>query len=229
MTRGTTQLGAALIAAAALAGCGGGGDKSSSDTSAAATTPAATETTAPPTTETTAPTTTTAPTETVATDTGGSGNLTPIGSTLKMGQTATIAYKDSGKPGKKSTIEITPESIEQGSISEDFKNIDLDADQKTATPFYVKVKAKNVGTGNLDGTDPAGYLDGLDDRGQEQGEVIFFGDFARCNDAGSQKKLGPGDSYETCLTYLIPKGGSLKGMRWIVFDEKSGKSNIDWK
>jgi hypothetical protein len=212
------RLGAALLATAALGGCGGGDQKDTTTAAAPAPAPATT-------TETTAAVATT---ETTPAETSGSGNLTPIGSTLKMGETATIAYKDSSK-GKRSTVEITPESIEKGSLSEDFKNIDLDADQKTATPFYVKVKAKNVGTGNLDGTDPAGFIDGIDDRGQEQGDVIFFGDFARCPDAGSQKKLRHGDSYETCLTYLIPKGGSLVGMRWIVFDEKTGKSNIDWK
>ncbi|MEO6496623.1 MAG: hypothetical protein ABIO51_03970, partial [Solirubrobacteraceae bacterium] len=116
---------------------------------------------------------------------------------------------------------------EKGSI-DDFANIDLDAEQKAATPYYVKVAVKNVGNGDLGGSDPGSYIDAVDDRGQEQNEVIFFGDFDRCPD-GEPKTFGPGDSYETCLTYLIPGGGAVEGMRWIFFDEKNSKSNIDWK
>jgi hypothetical protein len=152
---------------------------------------------------------------------------TPLGTKLKLGQPAVIAYEDS-ESKKKATIKLTPSAIEQGSIG-DFKNIKLDADQKTATPFYVKVTAANVGRVALPGkASPATYINGIDDRGQDQNEVIFFGDFPRCA-AKTPKTFKPGESYTTCLTYLIPKGGSLKGMRWIAFDEKTGKSNLEWQ
>ncbi len=104
----------------------------------------------------------------------------------------------------------------------------MDADQKTSAPFYVKVDVENVGDEDLSGGSPGAYLNGVDDRGQNQNEVIFFGDFPKC-ESKIPKSFKPGAKYSTCLTYLIPKGGSLKGMRWIAFDEKSGKSNIDWK
>jgi len=32
-----------------------------------------------------------------------------------------------------------------------------------------------------------------------------------------------------CLTYLIPGGGSIVGMRWVVFDKKTGKSDLNWR
>ena len=90
------------------------------------------------------------------------------------------------------------------------------------------MRVKNVGKGDLSGTDPASYIDGIDDRGQEQNEIIFFGNFDRCN-SDKAKSLKPGESYSSCLAYLIAGGGSIVGMRWIAFDEKSGKANIDWK
>jgi hypothetical protein len=215
--RRIVQLAAAsVIGVTAMSGCGGGSDNKQTSAPAAATTSAPAPAT---TTETTAATT-----ETTAA--AGSTGLTAMGSTLKMGATAVIAYNDSSTH-KHSSIQVTPRSIEKGSIG-DFKNIKLDANQKSATPFYVKVSVKNVGKGDLSGSDPGSYIDGVDDRGQEQNEVIFFGDFERCNDA-NPKSLKAGESYDTCLTYLIPKGGSIVGMRWIAFDEKSGKSNIDWK
>jgi hypothetical protein len=201
------------IGVTALSGCG----SNSKSTSTSAPTP-------PPTTAaSTAP-----PTETASTTAAPAtrGDLTAVGSTLKMGQTAVIAYDDSSTH-RKSTIDVTPKAIERGTL-DDFKNIKLDANQKTATPFYVKVAVKNVGKGDLSGSEPGSYIDGVDDRGQQQNEIIFFGNFDRCNSA-NPKHLRAGESYETCLTYLIPKGGSIVGMRWVVFDQKSGKSDINWK
>ena len=89
------------------------------------------------------------------------------------------------------------------------------------------MKVKNVGKGDLSGTDPASYIDGVDDRGQEQNNIIFFGTFDRCN-SDDAKSLKPGESYSSCLAYLIAGGGSIVGMRWVDFDQKTGKSNIDW-
>jgi hypothetical protein len=175
---------------------------------------------------TTAETTTTAATAPASASGASGAKPTPLGSTLKLGQAATIAYEDASNH-KKSTIEVTPSAIEKGTIA-DFKNIQLDADQKTATPFYVKMKVVNHGPADLSGTSPATYINGIDDRNQDQRGVIFFGSFERCPSADA-KSLKPGQSYATCLTFLIPKGGSLVGMRWIAFDEKSGKSNLEWK
>lgn len=208
------------VVALVASGCGGDDDGSSSETVATAT-----PTTAPATTETVAAPVAT--TETVAETPATSGELTKIGSTLKVGETARIAYTDASKPGKKSVIAVTPVKIEKGTL-DDFKNIDLDADQKASTPYYATVKVENVGDGDLSGTEPGSYINGIDDRGQDQNELIFFGDFDRCPEA-DPKSLKPGESYETCLTYLIPGGGSVEGFRWIVFDEKTGESNIDWK
>jgi hypothetical protein len=201
----------------ALSGCGGDSDGGGSGAGAA-------NSTAPPATTSEAPAATA---DTATTDeSAAAGGLTAAGSTLKIGQAATIAYDDSSKH-LKSTITVAPTKIEKGSIG-DFKNINLDADQKTATPYYAQITVRNIGKTDLTGTDPASYIDGVDDRGQQQNEVIFFGDFDRC-DGSDPKSLKPGESYDTCLTYLIPKGGSIVAMKWIFFDQKTGKSNIDWK
>lgn len=214
-----TRIGALSMAAAlALAGCGGGNDSGSSAKPAstpAASTPATT----------TAQTTETTDTTTQASES--SGGLTPAGSTLKIGQPAVVRYTIGTELKARGRVEITPLSIEKGSI-DDFKNIDLDAQQKASTPYYVKVRAKNVGP-DLSGKDPAGYIDAVDDRGQNQSEVIFFGTFDRCKRADDPKSLKKGESYETCFTYLIPKGGSVTGMVWTEFDEKTGKSDVNWK
>jgi hypothetical protein len=206
-TRG--RAGFTVIAVVALTGCGGGSTKTVTER---VTAPAAETTT------TQAATTTETPAK--------AGGLTPMGTTLKVGQPAVIAYDDSSNH-KKSRIQITPQKIAKGSL-DDFKNIKLEGKEKTSTPYYVTMNVKNVGKGDLSGTDPASYIDGIDDRGQEQNEIIFFGEFERCN-GDNAKSLKPGESYSRCLAYLIAGGGSIVGMRWIAFDQESGKSNIDWK
>jgi hypothetical protein len=154
---------------------------------------------------------------------------TPVGSILKIGKPAIIAYSSSSAPKVKGTIQITPESIVKGSIK-DFANITLNAAQKKATPYYMKILTKNVGKTDLSKTDPGSYLDGVDDRDQSQTAVIFFGTFARCPDPVSAKNLKPGQSYEMCEAFLMPKGASIVGAVWITFDPKHPtKSNIIWK
>ena len=206
-----------LLFALLPAACGEDIDLTATTGSSASPTPTATKTA----------TATAEATEEPAEDTGGgTPKVTPLGTTLEVGEPAIIDYKDAST-NDKSIIELTPEKIEKGTL-DDFKNIKLEDDQKTATPYYATIKVKNVGEGNLDEASPATYINGVDDRGQDQNEVIFFGDFERC-DQEAPKKFGPGDEYTACLVYLIPKGGSLVGFHWIQFDEKSGKSDLNWK
>lgn len=60
--------------------------------------------------------------------------------------------------------------------------------------------------------------------------MIFFGTFDACDDVDAPKSLQPGESYDTCQVYLIPKGGSLKGMVWVEFDEsRPDKQDVNWE
>jgi hypothetical protein len=204
------------VTAIALAGCGGSGDDD--EKAATASTPAATATEAAATPEATA-------TEQPASG-GGDAKITPLGTKLKVGEPAVIAYEDASNH-KKSTIRLTPEKIEKGTL-DDFKNIELEGKQKDSTPYYTTIKVENVGKKDLSGASPATYINAVDDRGQDQSEIIFFGTFDRC-ESETPKSLKPGESYEACLAYLMPGGGSIVGFHWIQFDEKSGKADLNWE
>ena len=156
--------------------------------------------------------------------------LTPVGSVLKVGKPAVVPYTDSSaKPPVKATIQITPVSITRGSIK-DFVNIKLDATQKTSTPYYLRVRTKNVGTTTLRKARPDLYLNGVDDRAQHQSAIIFFGDFTRCSMDKVPAVLKPGQSYEVCQAFLIAKGGSIDGAVWVEFDPKHpSKADVNWK
>jgi hypothetical protein len=158
-----------------------------------------------------------------------SATPTPVGTVLKVGKPAIVPYTDSSKPKLKATIQITPESIVKGSIK-DFANVKLDAIQKTSTPYYMKVLTKNVGKSVLTKSRPDLYLNGVDDRGQRQSAIIFFGDFPRCSMSKVPTTLKPGQSYEVCQAFLIAKGGSIIGAQWVEFDPKHPtKADIVWK
>lgn len=209
---------APLVAAGALAlgmaACGSSNDSGGGST----TTAASADTTAS--TSTTTDTTTT--TDSTAASTSG-GGLTPTGTRLGMGGQATVGWVPPSKfsatgaqQGYK--LQVSVDKIEKGTI-DDFKNIDLDADQKRSTPYYVTVTVKALEDVKTGTDDPDISFDAIDDRGQEQGSVTFFGTFERCDDKQVPRPFTNGKSYESCITYLMPGGGSIDEVQW-----KSGPS-----
>jgi hypothetical protein len=190
----------AALACAAIAGCGG--DDDSSDPA-----PVAAQST-----QTTAQ----------AGDDGGSsstgGGLTKPGATLTLGDVAHVTYKPLSATDDKNlfTVDATALKIEKGSI-DDFKDITLDANEKSSMPYYVTVKIENTGReiplGDTEG-DPDLKFGAVDDRGQEQGSITFIGDFDRCHNADAPKPFTKGKSYESCLAFLLGGNGSIKEVRW---------------
>jgi hypothetical protein len=192
--------GAALVLG--LAACGGSTSGGSSSGSAPSSAPAP------------APATSSAPP--VA---NGASGLTLPGAKLGFGQVATVGWippSVSLEPGAHQTLkfQVTVESIEKGTI-DDFKNVDLNVKQKKMTPYYVKVMVKAASDMTWKGTDdPAISFRAIDDRGQEQGSLTFFGTFQRCDEVSAPKPFTAGKSYESCFAYLLPGRGSIQSVNW---------------
>jgi hypothetical protein len=144
-----------------------------------------------------------------------SGGLTPPGTHLGFGQEATVGWVPlSTTSGPSLRLQVTVESIEKGSIA-DFRNVDLNASESKSTPYYVKVRIKALSSTAPSGTDdPAITLNAIDDRGQQQESITFLGTFQRCNDNTPPKPFASGKSYESCLAYLMPGGGSIQSVQW---------------
>jgi hypothetical protein len=154
--------------------------------------------------------------------------LTPPGTHLRLGQGATAGWVPASmglKPGAHQgyKIQITVESIRKGTIG-DFRNVQLKDAERSSTPYYVKVRIKALGGTPPSGAndDPDVVLDAIDDRGQKQSDIIFIGTFSKCDNKTPPKPFVNGKSYESCLTYLMPGGGSIQKMLW-----KSGPSKAD--
>jgi len=207
MTRALTAL-AVASTAAVLAGCGGSSSSSSSAAAAATAVPAAvTSTTATSTTATGTTATSTAASQ----PTGASSGLAAPGASFAPGQSATVPYQvteSNGANGPTYKLGITVQSIDRGTLA-DFNGIQLDAAQKASTPYYVRLRMTNLGPGALktSDNDPAGQIEGVDKTGQPQDSVTFLlGTFPRCPDNDTPRPFKDGQSFSTCLTFLVPGG-----------------------
>jgi hypothetical protein len=154
-----------------------------------------------------------------ASATTGANGLTPPGTHLGFGTAATVGWVpptlDTGNGAHQGLkLKVTVESIQRGTIA-DFTNIDLNASEKKSTPYYVRVRLTALGSvAPPKDNDPALTFTAIDDRGQEQDNITILGTFQRCDDPSTPTSFANGMSYRSCLTYLIPGGGSIKSVEW---------------
>jgi len=198
----------AVAVAAAWGATGCGGSNTTTGSTATSTTTAATSSSASTTGAGAAPSTTQAATSAASTAAGTSapsGSTSP-GTALGVGTTATVPYQPNSESTPKFKLAVTVTAIEKGKLS-DFNGIKLDSAEKASTPFYVKVKIANVGSGDAGGSNnPAINIEGVDSSGETQQSVTFLGDFPRCEYKEPPKPFSHGKSFEACLTFLVPGG-----------------------
>ncbi|MDN3354097.1 hypothetical protein [Actinomadura sp. DC4] len=170
-----------------------------------------------------------APSETTADAApAGSAGLTPPGTHLRLGQAATVGWVPAGgsleTAQKGFKLQVNVLSITKGTIG-DFKNVQLKPEERKSTPYYVKVRIKTLSSTAPTGTnnDPDVTLDAIDDRGQQQNNIIFMGTFTRCDDITPPKPFKNGKSYSSCLAYLMPGGGSIRQVVWKNGPNKANK------
>ena len=148
----------------------------------------------------------------------GAGRLTVPGARLGFGQAATVAWvppsADATSAQKGFKLQVTVQSIEKGTIG-DFRNVELSPSERRTTPYYVTLRIKALGSTEPRGSDdPAISFDAIDDRGQQQQSITFLGTFPRCNETSVPKPFVAGKTYQSCLAYLMPGGGSIRQVQW---------------
>ena len=151
--------------------------------------------------------------------TAGSGSLTPPGTHLALGGPATVGWvppsQDLGTGAHKGIrLQVTVVSIQKGTMA-DFRNVELSGNQRRSTPYYVQLRVTALSNASVPkDSDPAITFTAIDDRGQEQQSITFLGTFSRCDDPTPPKQLVSGKTYQSCLAYLIPGGGSIQKVQW---------------
>jgi hypothetical protein len=137
------------------------------------------------------------------------GKNTNPGTTLALGQPATLDY-ESGDD--KTKLQVKPTKIKQGTIA-DFGDYELDAVAKASTPFFVTVEYHNYGPGTLKYPYLNVKLDAYDSNGDKANKMIASG-LSACREDQKPSTFKKGDDVTECAVFMLPKGAKLGGVSW---------------
>lgn len=137
--------------------------------------------------------------------------LTSPGSQLGFGDTATVEY--AAQQGRSATLDLTVRSAKKGALG-DFTGFDTQKPQvRNANFYYVRVQVENAGTKRFGGAEVP--LWGISERDTLLPPVIFKNSsFEQCPTEPLPRKFAPGDTFTTCLVFLAPRKGELKGVSY---------------
>jgi hypothetical protein len=206
------------VAALALAGCGASvSGKAVEDPKVPSFTP--------PSSVKAPPATTTTTTEAPPPDDG--SGLTPTGTTLNVGQTATVNYETKSLSKESTKLAVTAKSVKKGDIT-DLKDFNLDAQTKVSEPYYVTLSFKNVGDKEMEPSGIFGLVEAENAAGDKLGRLSLLGEFKTCTGLPPDK-LAVGASFTECDVYVGPPGPG-QGIAKVVFgfylDDK--QTEITW-
>ncbi len=131
--------------------------------------------------------------------------LTPEGSELAVGDTASVAYKP--RQGLVGVLDITVTRLERTSFKKSFVGWDLDAQTKKSSPYFVRATITNRGTTQLGERPVPLYI--VDGKNTLLEATSFASEFTPCQPGSFPKKYGPGKTVKVCMVYLAPDGGDL--------------------
>ncbi|HEX6151273.1 hypothetical protein [Nocardioides sp.] len=134
--------------------------------------------------------------------------LTPQGSELEVGDTATIAYELS--QDTVGAMDITVTSLEKASFDL-FVGWELTKQIRKTAPYFVRAKVTNVGETDL-GSKQAPRpvpLYAVDGENRLIESSLFTGSFKPCDGATFPKRFKPGSTMKACMVYLSPNKGDL--------------------
>jgi hypothetical protein len=131
--------------------------------------------------------------------------LSPQGSQLAVGETATVAYQL--PKGEVGVLDLKVTRLEKTSFKKSFTGWDLDQGQKSSNPYFVRVTVTNRGDNDLGGKPVPLYL--VDGTNTLVEATTFASAFTPCEPGAFPKRFKPGATTKTCLVYLAPKKGDL--------------------
>ena len=151
----------------------------------------------------------------------GGAEVTPPGTQLSFGDSATVAYE---LPDQEASLKLRVESAVQGSL-EDFEGFELDDPyKKRGNYYYVRVMAKNAGKETVGGFPVP--LWGISGDNTLLRAVQFKSSFAKCPTELLPKQFKPQDTFKTCLVFLSPDRGELQG---VSYRPTESFTPIEWR
>lgn len=131
--------------------------------------------------------------------------LTPPGSQLKVGETATVAYQV--RQGQVGVLDLKVTRLERTTFKRSFKGWKLDPATLKTRPYFVHAHVKNRGTTNLTGRNVPLYI--VDGHNTLIEASSFASTFKPCSPGQFPKKFTRGAEANVCLVYLSPDKGKL--------------------
>ncbi len=160
----------------------------------------------------------------------GAGGTTAPGTTLALGAPALVDYK----PGVKTNsptyrLQLSVLGIAKGAQA-DLNGVELEKAQQSKTPYYVKLRVTNVGSGNASAEEgvPAAGFQAIDDRGQQGQELTVLGTFRPCESGTQPKQFTRGVTYQTCVVFMVGGGGSIVKDEWTGSVDAYTEKPIVW-
>lgn len=130
--------------------------------------------------------------------------LTEQGSTLAVGDTATVAYEP--RQDLVGAMEIKVTSLEKATFDL-FVGWELTSEIRSTSPYFVRATVTNVGDTDLGGRPVPLYV--VDGENRLIESSLFTGSFKPCEGASFPKKFKNGDTVKACMVYLAPGKGDL--------------------
>ncbi|MGA4543018.1 hypothetical protein ACPA54_23810 [Uniformispora flossi] len=157
---------------------------------------------------------------------GSGGSAAKPGTTLKIGEAATIDFQSGSTKG---TVTMTVTSIDAGSPA-DLSSLKMTGSGSIAglTPYYIKYTITNAGTTDLSYTSATNMHGLMPDGGMAQPLILFGADFPKCTDHTAPTAFTKGKSFDTCVIALAPSSSKVAGAEWTEEPyDKPGKS-VSW-
>lgn len=160
---------------------------------------------------------------------GGDGG----GESHALGHEAVVEHTQflsGGKPGPKTTLGITVLEVTQGTQQQlKQAGFRLDPEEERATPYYVTTRFENQGSQAIKRELLVSLEDG-DGTSISSTTIIDFGGepFAQCPKA-ERGQLAAGQSYESCLLFLVPEGKEPSKVSFLPYDPESETEFVYWK
>jgi hypothetical protein len=131
--------------------------------------------------------------------------LSPEGSQLQVGDSATVAYEL--RQDVVGVLDIKVTRLEKTSFKKSFVGWELDPAQKKSNPYFVRVTLTNRGDTNLGGKKIPLYIVDGDNTLVEA--TTFASSFTPCQPGTFPAKFKTGATLKACLVFLSPKKGDL--------------------
>jgi hypothetical protein len=195
-----------VAAAVSLSGCGGSGS-STPVTGGSSTPPSRTGSSATPEPGSTSASSSSSSASSSATGSVEGVKLTPQGTKLKVGDSASVSWQ----PNQKTigVIKLSVTKLQQVPVST-FSDFRLSSAVRKSTPYFVRATVRNLGKSDLSGVPVPLYL--LTARNTLLRNSTFQALFPPCPSRPLPPKFTKGKQASVCLVYFVPDHGKLVAM-----------------